>query len=73
MSLNISYVWVMGEESTYTIVESYRNKYPTGQVVSPEIRHLKYSLCPDYLRQFKRGVLSMDHMAGAEPFPWPIF
>ena len=39
--------------------------------MSPEMEHLTAAPWPDFLGHLSRGVLTMDHMAGAAPFSWP--
>ena len=46
------------------MVESYMNHYPTGSIVSPERHHLKADMCPESLRQMRRGVLTVSQIEG---------
>ena len=39
--------------------------------MSPEMGHLKADPWPDFLRHSSKGVLTVAHMDGADPFPCP--
>ena len=59
------------EGATCMIVKSSTKQYPTIWKESLEILHLKTAPWPDSLIRFRRGDLTMAHIAGADPFPWP--
>ena len=70
-SFTVSYRGVYGEGVTCMIMKSSTKQYPTRWKESCEILHLKTAPCPASLRQFKRGELTMSHIVGDAPFPWP--
>ena len=51
------------------ILDSFTNQYPTREILSPDILHLKTNLWPASWRQFSMGVLAISHMKGTEIFP----
>ena len=51
------------------MVESSTKQYPTSLGESWEMQHFKTAPCPEYQRQFSRGVLTIYHIAEAAPFP----
>ena len=61
-------MWVSVKGYICTIMELSMNQYTTILVVLPEMQHLKAATCTASLMQFIRGVLTMDQMAGTEPF-----
>ena len=50
-------------------VESSTKPYPTREILSPEMLHLKTDPWPASQRQLSMGVLKISHIAGAEPLP----
>ena len=75
MSINFWYnsrrysVEVYGSGDTCMIVESYTKQYPTREILSPEMLHLKTDPWPASWRQLSMGVRTISHMAGAAPLP----
>ena len=61
----------MGEGATCIMVESPIKHYPTILKVSPERLDLKAAPCHVSPSQLRRGVLTVAHIAGDDPFPCP--
>ena len=59
------------EGATCMIVKFSIKQYPTRWDESCEMLRLNTAMCPASLRQFRRGDLTMAHIAGSDPFPWP--
>ena len=53
------------------VVESYMKQYPTNLRESREMQHLKFSPWLASRRQLIRGLLTIAHIAGGFPFPFP--
>ena len=73
-NLRISSVEVYGSGYTCMILESYKKKYPTREIMSTDMLHLKTAACPAYQRKFSMGVPTIANMTGAAlltcPMPW---
>ena len=70
-SFTVSSRGVSGEVYTWMIMESSTKQHPTRWKESREMMNLKTYPCPDSMRHFIRGDLTMDHISWAAPFPWP--
>ena len=66
--LTVYYVLLLGEISSWNIVELSRNHYNTSLIDSPKMNNLKSASCTAYISQFMSGVLTMDQIAGADLF-----
>ena len=68
----VSFVGVIGQGYTWMILESSKNQYPTLLKLSLVIQNLNTAPKYSSMRLFNRGVLTIYHISGAAPFPWPI-
>ena len=55
------------------ILESSTKQYPTSFSESWEIQHVNTSPCPESRRQSSGGLLTVAHIVGASPLPYPIY
>ena len=56
--------------ATCMIMDSSTKQYPTRWKESREMLHLKATMWPASLRQFRKVELMVAHIYGSDPFPW---